>query len=96
MVMTMLEARVAPEKAGALQAAYHKGTESLVPGMVRAYLVHSSTDPELWRMMAVWNSGEVVERMRKSGEVPPGVLMFRAAGAEPQMSVFDVVAQRQE
>jgi hypothetical protein len=28
--------------------------------------------------------------MRQSGATPAGVLMFRAAGAEPSLSIFDV------
>jgi quinol monooxygenase YgiN len=94
MVMTILEAHIDPEERAAFQAAYEAGTSKLLPGMVRTYLVRSNTDPNLWRMMAVWNSPEAVNQMRASGQTPPGVLMFRAAGAEPVMSVFEVVAER--
>lgn len=94
MVMTILEAHVEPDKWAAFQAAYKAGTSKLLPGIVRTYLVRSSAYPNLWRMMAIWNSPEAVDRMRASGETPPGVLMFRAAGAEPVMSVFEVVAER--
>jgi quinol monooxygenase YgiN len=94
MVITILEAHVEPEKWPALQAAYQTGTEKLLPGMISAYLVRNSADPSLWRMMAVWNSREAADQIRASGETLPGVLMFRAAGAEPVMSLFEVVAER--
>jgi len=49
-------------------------------------------DSSLWRIVTVWESRDALETMRQSGETPRGVLMFRAADAEPMLSVFDVVA----
>ena len=93
MVMTTLEAHVEPEKWAALEAAFRTGTERPEPGIVRAHLVHNSADSSLWRLMAFWSSHEALEQMRSSGETPRGVRMFRAAGAEPVLSIFDVAAE---
>jgi hypothetical protein len=93
MVTTILEANVAPEKAVILEEAYRQGIERLDPGIAQTFLIRGSRDPDLWRIVTVWQSRGALDDMRRSGETPRGVLMFRAAGAEPVLSVFDVVAQ---
>ena len=92
MVMTILEARVTPDKWAALERAYKAGIRQLDPGITQTLLAHSSTDPTLWRIITVWSSRQVLEAMRQSAETPRGVLMFRSAGVEPTLSIFDVVA----
>ena len=92
MVMTILEAHVAPEKWAALEEAYNSGIENLDAGLVQTFLIHSIADPALWRIVTIWHSREALDKMRQSKETPRGVLMFRAAGAEPTLSVFDVAA----
>jgi hypothetical protein len=93
MVMTMLEAHVEKDKWAVLEATYGAAVESLDPRLVRSYLVQSIADPTLWRMMGVWTSRETFEQMRASGETPRGILIFRAAGAEPELSLYSVVAE---
>jgi heme-degrading monooxygenase HmoA len=90
MVVTMLEAEVAPERAGDLENAFARETAGPTPpGLVRSFLLHGPT----WRIATVWESREALEAMRSSGETPAGVRMFREAGAEPALSVFEVVAE---
>ena len=93
MVMTILEAHVEPDKWAALEQAYKEGIAKLDPGITQTLLVHSSTDSTLWRIITLWSSREALDEMRRSAETPRGVLMFRAAGAQPTLSVFDVVSQ---
>jgi len=93
MVITVLEANVEAGKWSALQDAYRKGTkEGLPPQMVQTFLTQSTSDKTLWQIISVWKSREALEEMRNSGETPAGVLMFRAAGAEPKLTIFDVPA----
>jgi quinol monooxygenase YgiN len=93
MVMTILEARVAPEKWASLEQTYKAGTDKLDPGILQTFLIHSSTDPGLWRLITLWRSREALDEMRRSPETPRGVLFFREAGADPTLSVFDVAAR---
>jgi len=93
MVMTILEANVAPEKAAILEEAYSRGIEKLDAGIAQTFLIHGSREPDLWRIVTVWESRAALDEMRRSGETPRGVIMFHAAGAEPALTVFDVVAQ---
>ncbi len=92
MVMTILEARVSPENWAALEQAFKAGVQEMDSGIAQSFLIHSSADSTTWRIMAIWKSREALEQMRQSTETPKGVLMFRAASAEPSLSIFDVVA----
>lgn len=90
MVVTVLEATVAPERVEDLKAAYSNGGQ-LPPGLVRSDLLSASNDATRWRIQTFWSSRAALDAMRTKG-TPAGVLMFRAAGAEPTLSIFDIVA----
>jgi quinol monooxygenase YgiN len=91
MVITILEAQVAPDKVPLLEAAYKQGIEQLDAGITQTFLVRGSKDSTVWRIITVWESRDALEQMRRSGETPRGVVMFRAADAEPVLSMFDIV-----
>ena len=91
MIVTVLEAHVPPGQELALQAAYQAGAETLPAGLIHTELLRDSHDAGRWRIQTWWTSREVLEEMRRAG-TPAGVLMFRAAGAEPALSVFEVVS----
>jgi hypothetical protein len=91
MVLTILEATVLPERAADLQAAFRGAATQVPPGFIRSYLVSASADPSRWRIETLWTSREALAVMRQTG-TPAGVLMFRAAGAEPSLNVYDVAA----
>ena len=92
MLMTILEAHVLDEKQEILRQIYRENITQPPPGLVRTYLVQSAADPSLWRILTVWQSREVLDEMRRQG-TPGGVLMFRSAGAEPELSIMDIVEQ---
>ena len=92
MVITVLEARVAAEKSSALEAAYNDGIKQLDAGIEQTFLVHNFKEPALWQIITVWESLAALEAMRNSGQTPRGVIMFRAADAEPTLSIWGVVA----
>jgi heme-degrading monooxygenase HmoA len=91
MVLTILEATVAPERTADLQAAFRDAAAQVPPGFIRSHLVSAAADPTRWRIETLWRSREALAAMRQTG-TPAGVLMFRAAGAEPSLSVYDVAA----
>ena len=92
MVITILEAQVAPEKASLLEATYKQATEHLDAGIVQTYLIQNSKEPAIWEIVTHWESREALDAMRQTGETPRGVLIFRAADAEARLSVFKVAA----
>ena len=91
MVLTILEATVTTERAADLEAAFRRAASEVPSGLIRSHLVFSASDPTRWRIETLWANREVLAAMREAG-TPAGVLMFRAAGAEPSLSVYDVAA----
>ncbi len=89
MILTVLEALVPAGGEAALQRAYAEAGP-LPPGLVRSQLIRDLREPARWRIETWWASREALDAMRSSG-TPAGVLMFRAAGGEPALSVFEVV-----
>jgi quinol monooxygenase YgiN len=90
MVMTILEAFVDRENWHVLRESYASAIKELEPGLVQTYLVQAQKDQNLWRIITVWESQEALTQMRQSGQTPRGVIMFRAASAEPTLTVFQV------
>ncbi len=93
MILTILEAHVDAGKEAALQSAYATAIASSnrPAGLVRSQLIRDSFDPTRWRIQTWWESREALMAMRAAGTPPAGILMFRAADAEPATSVFEVV-----
>ena len=89
-IATVLEAHVPRERQADLEAAYRAAaTDTLPAGLVRSNLLHSNTDPTLWRIETVWESREHLAAMRGQG-TPRGVLIFRAAEVEPTLAIFEI------
>ncbi len=91
-VMTVLEARVAPDRWADLVRLYQSGGTRLPPQMLQTALVQAESDRQLWRGISVWRSRAALEEYRRSVETPGGVAMFRAVGAEPVLSIWTVDA----
>lgn len=87
MVMSILEAEMPPDKAAKLEANYAEGIKELEPGMLQTFFIKNGGK---CRIIALWESKEALFAMKSKG-TPKGVLMFRYAGMEPSMLVYDVV-----
>lgn len=92
MVITVLEATVAADQRDPLIRAYESAIEALDPGIVETFLAESAQEATRWQIVTVWGDRNALEAMRASGETPRGVRIFRAAGAEPTLTVLDVAA----
>ena len=89
-IITILEAKVDEKEWGILQNAYRAVKEKRPQPMpLQSFLLQMKEDPKLWRIVTVWESLEVLQKMRSSGETPAGILIFREAGAEPTLSIFE-------
>ena len=90
MILTVLEALVQPGNEEALLAAYRDATTRSRPvGLVHSELQRDARDPARWRIQTWWSSREALDAMRRLG-TPEGVVMFRAAGAEPTLALFEI------
>ena len=92
MIMTVLEARVQPDQWDTLQSEYRAIATQLPPQMVRTFLVQGTADRNLWQGISIWRSREALDVYRSSVEVPEGIVVFRKAGADPTLAVFEVAA----
>jgi heme-degrading monooxygenase HmoA len=93
MIMTVLEATVDSDQADVLLAAYRDAIGNLDDGIERTYLTRDVAQRDRWQILTLWRDREALEAMRRTGETPRGLLIFRAAGAEPQLALREVVAQ---
>ena len=90
MVITILEAHVDAERWAGFEMDFKERSRALPRQMVQTFLLQDTADQTLWRIVSVWKSREALQEMRDSGETPTGVIMFRSAGAEPKLSIFNV------
>jgi heme-degrading monooxygenase HmoA len=91
MVITVLEGRVPPKNVNVLREAYRTmGINKLPPAIEETFLAQDTSETDVWRIMTVWRSREELEAYRKSVETPGGVLIFRQAGVEPTLRVYEV------
>jgi quinol monooxygenase YgiN len=91
MVLTILEAHLPPGQEEALRSAYQEASAGRLPaGLVHSELLCDARDNTRWRIQTWWSSRAALDAMRNTG-TPAGVLMFRAAKAEPTVSIFDIV-----
>ena len=89
-IITILEAGVSEEKWDTLRNAYQAVKEKQsVPMPLQSFLLQMKENQKFWRIITVLESMEVLQKMRSSGETPAGILMFREAGAEPPLSIFE-------
>ncbi len=88
MWMTVVEGHVAQERWAQFGEVFAREPR---PAALRAtFLLQSASEPTLWRTIGLWASREEFEAYRQSVAVPGALAMFRAVGAEPAVSQFDV------
>jgi len=85
--MSILEGDLAPDKAAKLEANFAEGTKALEPGVVQTFFIKNAAK---CKIITLWESREALVAMKSRG-TPKGVLMFRYAGVEPALLVYDVV-----
>src|SRR5207249_8966819 len=88
---TILEAHIPHALQADLRSAYRNAAdEAFPPGLVRSSLLQATEDRTLWRIETFWESRDALDAMRGKG-TPRGLQIFRAAGAEPTLTVLDVL-----
>jgi hypothetical protein len=89
-VMTVLEAHVPAERWADLERAFAGLDAGKPAALIDSYLAQGITDPTIWRLVGVWQSREALDAYRTTVPAPGGVLLFRAVGVEPSMTMFEV------
>jgi quinol monooxygenase YgiN len=88
MWMTVVEGHVAAERWAEFVEIFAR--EPRPAALRETFQVQSASDPTLWRLIGVWASREELQAYVQSVPVPGAPAMFRAVGAEPVLSQFDV------
>ena len=91
MVITFLDAQLDLDQVAILKDSYETATQNLDEGIIETFLLQNPKDLSQLRIATVWSSSEALDAMRKKAEPPKGVTMFREAGAEPKLSIFNVM-----
>ena len=91
MILTQLEGKVAPEHWNNLKVAFAESLQQLPSAIYQSYLIQDESERSIWRIVTIWRSRQALQAYRATVETPGGVLMFRAAGAEPTLSIHKVV-----
>jgi hypothetical protein len=92
-IVTILDAIVPAERHGDLQAAYRAVVDDgFPPGLTRSVLLQDANDRTRWRIETTWESRQHLEAMRGKG-TPRGLLVFRAAGVEPTVTLMELVEE---
>jgi hypothetical protein len=94
-VMTIVEGRVPPTKAAEFESAYSEirnaPPTAFPKGWKMSYLIRDRNDQELYRIMTIWESIELLEAYQRSVQTPTARALFKKVGVEPQLQVFDVI-----
>jgi hypothetical protein len=69
--------------------AYRQATAKLPHMVITTALARGEAGE--WRIVTVWRSREQLEEYRRSVDTPAAVVIFREAGVEPTVAVYDVV-----
>jgi len=90
-VVTVVSAVVDPLREADLTAAYEAVIgEDFLDGLLASALMRGSGDA--WQIVTVWRDRAALEAMRASGEPPAAPRVFRQAGADPALAIFEVTA----
>jgi hypothetical protein len=91
LIITQLEGTVPSDQWDTLKQAFEKAAQQLPSAIEHSYLIQDRGSRDTWRVLTVWKSWEALQDYRATVETPGGMLMFQAAGAEPSLSIGDVV-----
>ncbi len=91
MLITFLEGRVPTEREADLKKAYDEIVKTRYDGIVETFMSRGVMDPSVWRIFSLWKDKEAFEKARQSADTIKGILIFRAVGVEPSMSLFELV-----
>jgi hypothetical protein len=90
-VITEVQAVVPADREQSLVAGFEDLLRGPLPdGMLGTDLVRGSDGS--WRILSRWGDRAALEAMRAGSEPPAAPALFRRFGAEPMMTVLDVVA----
>jgi hypothetical protein len=80
---------VPPDSEKRVTEAYRAATAKLPHMVINTALVRGEANE--WQIITLWRSRAQLEEYRRSVDTPAAVAIFRKAGVEPTVALFDVV-----
>ena len=88
MAAAIFEAPLSAEQAAELTRLMDEGRPTRPDGVLTAMLLH---DGKVGRLLAIWKDRDELERYVAETEVPRGIELMRKVGAEPTLTIVDVL-----
>jgi hypothetical protein len=89
-ILTEVRATVDPSRRDALVRGFEDLlAEPLPDGLMRTELLQADNE---WRIMTLWRNRDALTAMRSSTEEPAAPRLFRAVGADPELTILSVRA----
>jgi quinol monooxygenase YgiN len=89
-VITVISATIGNGREDDLRAAYQAVIDEKLPdGLLATALLRG--DNNTWQIASLWRDQAALETMRTAPGAPAAPRVFRNAGAEPTVTLFDVV-----
>jgi len=94
-VMTVVSGMVPDAKAGSFERDYAKLARGpLTPGLVRSQLLKKPDDVNfVYRIETLWESREMLDKMKARPEPPEAVRLFLKVGNPPSVELFELAGE---
>ncbi|MES2014366.1 MAG: antibiotic biosynthesis monooxygenase [Patescibacteria group bacterium] len=94
-ILSIVEGKVTKDKWSLLKDAYERVDKNSLPNsLLGSDLVQDVNEPEIWRIVTVWENIEAMSTYRKSVETPAWILVFKEVGVEPRLVVNEIVSSK--
>jgi len=94
-ILSIVEARVNEAQWKTLREGYEKvDRQSLPTSLINSCLVQDIKEPELWRIVTIWESLEAMSEYRKSVDTPAWILVFEAANVTPDLIINTIEIEK--
>ena len=94
-VLTVVQARLPAAEGAGIERAYTELRNGpATPGLVQSRLLRKPDGTGiLYRIETIWESREMLDRMRAGPEPPAAIKLFHDAGTQPSFEVFEVAEE---
>lgn len=87
-IFTIIEAFVEEDKWNLLEESYEKVDKTTLPSsLLSSHLVQDNSNPNVWRIVIIWESLEAITEYRNSVETPAWILVFQVVNADPKLII---------
>ena len=94
-ILSIIEARVHQNSWELLQQNYEEVKKENLPSLLlSSHLVQDINEPEIWRIVTIWENLEAMNEYRKSVDVPAWILVFQKVNAVPKLIINTILLSK--